>query len=247
MTPPHADFKPMSAVRIDIAPPATPNTPTAPESDEDSIEIDDAWDTLKRAKPRLFDGPILAFLSEEAGLVRARRDSYKRLVVQTEAPHLIDPPVMQLSVTGILVARDRTGAPSVFLGQRSEDTRIYGSLWELGPSGGLDPPPAHVHTLDEFAVIRQLQVECRDEVGIPGVFTSHDVLGLIHDPVAMSTDIVVRLDLQRPVHELIASASNWEYAQTRWVPATDLVAFGQSQRTIPPTAKLIPIVAEMLT
>lgn len=230
-------FRPMSGVRIDIAPAGLA---------ESSIEIDDAWDRLRLAKPRLFDGPILAFVGQEGGLVRARRDSYKRLVVQSEARQLIQPPVMQLSVTGVLVARDDKGRPHVFMGRRSEDTRIYGSLWELGPSGGLDPPAAGVTTMDEFAVIRQLQVECRDEIGIAGVFTSHDVLGLIDDPIAMSTDIVVRLDLQRRVGELLTSASNWEYAQTRWVPADELVAFGRGERTIPPTAGLIPIVAAML-
>lgn len=236
MRPPGA-FKPMSGVRIDLAPTTI---------DDEPIEIEDVWDRARKAKPRLFDGPILAFVSEDAGLIRARRDSYKRLVVQSEARRLISPPVMQLSVTGVLVALDRDGRPSVFLGKRSEDTRIYGSLWELGPSGGLDPPPAGQRTMDEYSVIRQLQVECRDEIGIPGVFTSHSVLGLIEDPIAMSTDIVVRLDLQRRVHELIATASNWEYAETRWVPADQLLAFAQSERTIPPTSTLIPIVAEML-
>ena len=231
-------FKPMSGVRIDIAPPAV---------DDEPIEVEDVWDRARMAKPRLFDGPILAYLSEDAGLIRARRDSYKRLVVQSEVKGLISPPVMQLSVTGVLVALDRAGRPSVFVGKRSEDTRIYGSLWELGPSGGLDPPPAGQRTMDEYAVIRQLQVECRDEIGIPGVFTSHSVLGLIKDTVAMSTDIVVRLDLQRRVHEFIASASNWEYAETRWVPADQLLAFVQRERTIPPTSTLIPIVADMLT
>jgi len=230
-------FKPMSSVRIDVAPRAFIDLP---------IEVDDRWDEICAEKPRLFDGPILAFVGEDKGLIRARRDSYKRLVVQAESKGLIQPPVMQLSVTGILIARDTAGKPHVFFGKRSDDTRIYGSLWELGPSGGIDPPPAHVTALDEFAVIRQLQVECRDEVGITGVFTSHDILGLIDDPIAMSTDIVVRLDLQRRVHELIASTSNWEYAETRWVPADELVAFGDSERTIPPTAQLIPIVAEML-
>ena len=235
---PLGTFIPLSSVRIAIAPPTAPKDP---------IEIEDHWDQLRAKKPRLFDGPILAFMGEDKGIVRARRDSYKRLVVQSESKGIIDPPVMQLSVTGVLVAMDNQGRPNVFLGKRSNDTRIYGSLWELGPSGGLDPPAPGVFTMDEFAVIRQLQIECRDEVGITGVFTSHDIIGLIDDPIAMSTDIVVRLDLQRKVHELLASSSNWEYAETRWVPATELVAFGQSERTIPPTAQLIPIVAAMLT
>lgn len=234
---PLGTFKPLSSVRIDISPRAFLDLP---------IEVEDRWDELCAQKPRLFDGPILAFVGEDNGLIRARRDSYKRLVVQAETKGLIQPPVMQLSVTGVLVAKDANGKPHVFFGKRSDDTRIYGSLWELGPSGGLDPPPANVLALDEFAVIRQLQIECRDEVGITGVFTSHDILGLIDDPIAMSTDIVVRLDLQRRVHELQANSSNWEYAETRWVPADELTAFGEAERTIPPTAQLIPIVSSML-
>ncbi|GAB5497164.1 MAG: hypothetical protein Phyf2KO_22440 [Phycisphaerales bacterium] len=231
-------FKPMSGVRITLSPPAPIH---------DSHEIESCWDQLCAERPRLFDGPILSFLSEESGLIRAKRDTYKHLVVQTESPELIDPPVMQLSVTGVLVANDKQDRPHVLLGKRSEDTRIYGSLWELGPSGGLDPPAHDITSLDEFAVIRQLQVECQDELGIAGVFTSHSVLGIIDDQLAMSTDIVVRLDLQRRVDELIASTSNWEYTETLWVPADQLVEFGEQNQTIPPTGTLIPIVARMLT
>lgn len=235
-------FRPMDSVRVEILPPAVPTD----ADDVPAIEIDDVWDRLRRARPRLFDGPILSFVGEDRGVVLARRDSYKRLAVQGEAGHLVTPPVVQLAVTGVLVARDNAGRPHVFLGKRSDDTRIYGSLWELGPSGGLDPPSAPVHALDEHAVIRQLQVECRDEVGIAGVFTSHAVLGLIDDPVAMSTDIVVRLDLQRRLGELLVSASNWEYAEVRWLPAAELAAFGEREPTIPPTAALLPVVAAML-
>ena len=231
-------FKPMSGVRITLAPP----TPI-----HDSHEIESCWDQLCAERPRLFDGPILSFLSEESGLIRAKHDTYKHLVVQTERPELIEPPVMQLSVTGVLIAHDKENKPHVLLGRRSDDTRIYGSLWELGPSGGLDPPTPAVTSLDEISVIRQLQIECQDELGIKGVFTSHGILGLIDDHLAMSTDIVVRLDLQRKVDELIASTSNWEYIETLWVPADRLVEFGEQNQTIPPTGTLIPIVANMLT
>ncbi|MFI4873183.1 MAG: hypothetical protein ACIARQ_15320 [Phycisphaerales bacterium JB061] len=231
-------FKPMSGVRISIAP---------HEPIHDSTEIDACWDRMRAQSPRLFDGGILSFLGEEGGTIRAARETYKHLAVQVEDRSLLERPVMQLSVTGVLVAKDKQGTPHVLMGRRSEDTRIYGSLWELGPSGGIDPPAHHISSLDQFAVIRQLQLECQDELGIAGVFTSHAVLGLIDDHLAMSTDIVVRLDLQRNVDELVQSTSNWEYTETRWVPASELVAFGEQEQTIPPTAALIPIVANMLT
>jgi len=230
-------LKPMSSVRIAIAP---------HELVHDSPEIDACWDRMRNERPRLFDGGILGFLGEEAGIISAQRETYKHLAVQTEDRSLIDPPVMQLSVTGVLVAKDASGAPNILMGKRSEDTRIYGSLWELGPSGGIDPPPIDINSLDEFAVIRQLQLECEDELGIAAVFTSHAVLGIIDDQLAMSTDIVVRLDLQRRVDELIESSSNWEYTETQWVKADRLVEFGQREQTIPPTATLLPIVADML-
>jgi hypothetical protein len=230
-------FKPMSGARITIAP---------HEMVHDSSEIDACWDSMRAKSPRLFDGGILSFLSEEGGLIRASRETYKHLSVQVEDRSLLEHPVMQLSVTGVLIAKDTSGAPNVLMGKRSEDTRIYGSLWELGPSGGIDPPAHNINSLDEFAVIRQLQLECQDELGIAGVFTSHAVLGLIDDHLAMSTDIVVRLDLQRRVDELIESDSNWEYTETRWVPADKLVEFGEQEQTIPPTAALLPIVADML-
>ena len=230
-------FKPMSGARISIAP---------QQMVLDSPEIDACWDSMRSRSPRLFDGGILSFLGEEAGTIRAARETYKHLSVQVEDRSLLPTPVMQLSVTGVLVAKDAQDRPNVLMGKRSEDTRIYGSLWELGPSGGIDPPAPHIDSLDEFAIIRQLQLECQDELGIAGVFTTHAVLGIIDDHLAMSTDIVVRLDLQRRVDDLIKSTSNWEYTATQWVPADQLVEFGEQNQTIPPTATLLPIVADML-
>ena len=53
---PLGTFKPLSSVRIDIAPRAFIDLP---------IEVEDRWDELCAEKPRLFDGPILSFVGED--------------------------------------------------------------------------------------------------------------------------------------------------------------------------------------
>lgn len=231
-------FKPISGVRIEIDPSDAPR-------DKAAIEI--IWNRIRADNPRTFDGPILGFLGEQSGTIYAKRESYKLLAVQTRSPALIDPPVMQLAVTGVLVARDAKDVPHVLMGKRSDDTRIYGSLWELGPSGGIDPPSPDTRTLDESDVIRQLTIECQDELGIPGDFADHRVFGLILDDKAMSADIVVRLDLDKRVDDLGSASSNWEYSETAWIPANELEDFGEREKVIPPTAVLLPIVQDLLT
>src|SRR5262245_13445545 len=103
------------------------------------------WEQLCRENPRHYDGPLLSVVTfdPERGEMLCRRDQYQRLAVQPQ----VATGVHLLAVTGVLVATDGGGRRYVLLGRRGKQTRVFGGMWELGPSGGVAPPPANVQSL----------------------------------------------------------------------------------------------------
>ena len=206
------------------------------------------WEAMRAEKPRLFNGPVLAFMGYAHGRVAARRDSYQRLAVQEQSPEIVSPPVMQLSVTGVVMALDSAGTRHVLVGRRSHATRIYGGMWELGPSGGIDAPPLSHASLDGLDVFRQLVQEMREETGLPADPDPGPIVAITIDPVATSADLVMRIELTRPVEEIIAHTDRsgqhgWEYETTRWIACHEFGRFVDEMPCIPPTAALAGLVA----
>ena len=156
-------------------------------------EIDAEWGRLCAGNPRYFNGPILVVetMAEDAGtasgVIRARRGEFKHLAVRPA----VETGVGQLGVTGVLEARDATGEAFVLLGKRSAATRIFGGMWELGPSGGVDPPPASESAMDWQDVWRALVEEIREEVGLAVEPDPAPPLALVDDPVGHSVEVVV--------------------------------------------------------
>jgi 8-oxo-dGTP pyrophosphatase MutT (NUDIX family) len=208
--------------------------------------IEEAWERIRAANPRAFNGPILAYLASgpENNLVVCRRDEYRRLAVLPE----IETGLVQLGVTGVLEARDEAGTRHVLLGLRSHATRVFGGMWEFGPSGGVDPPPVGQASMDADDIWRVLINEIREEVGLPVDPDPTPPLGLLHEPVGRSCELVVRVSIRRPVEELIAlidrenRTSRWEYDAVRWVAVDELGAFVDAHPAIPSALALAELV-----
>lgn len=230
-----------TAVRIEISDDPAP---------EPTQAVTDRWNAMRTVNPRLFNGPVLSFVDFVPNTVRARRDSYERLAVQEHEPDTVWPPVMQLSVTGLVTALDDDGTRHVLVGKRSHATRIYGGLWELGPSGGIDPPPLSHKAFDGLDVFRQLVQEMREETGLPADPDPGPIIAITVDDVATSADLVMRIDLARPLDEIIAHTrrvheDGWEYETTRWVPCDQFGSFVVQQPCIPPTVALARLVESL--
>jgi hypothetical protein len=205
-------------------------------------DVEARWNELCRANPRLYDGPILSVTNfdPERNIISAYRSSFKRLAVK---PNVITG-VRLLAVTAMLTSRDAMGREHILLGQRGTSTRIFGGLWEVGPSGGVPvPPPTTTHLT--FKDLRQgLLDEIKEELGeaaahiVSGASThpaSNDpndpnapntpgvAVAYIRDHTAHSDDLVIRCTLP-PLEAVahLASVSNWEYSSALWVPVDTL-------------------------
>ncbi|MEL7485405.1 MAG: hypothetical protein AAFN41_13765, partial [Planctomycetota bacterium] len=129
-------------------------------------------------------------------------------------------------------------------------TRIYGGMWELGPSGGIDAPPLSQRSLDGLDVFRQLVVEMREETGLPADPDPGPIVAITTDSVATSADLVMRIDLTRPVDEIGAhtdrsSEHGWEYETTRWITCDEFERFVDGAPCIPPTRALAKLVRSL--
>jgi len=196
-----------------------------PPASSDAVRV---WDELRAAIPRLFNGGLLSVVSIDAqrGVIRARRDTYQRLVVQPR----VKTGVRQLSVTG---AVERRG--EILLGRRGPGTRMYAGMWELAPAGGVEPPPPGVRELTHEALVNELRREAREEAGLE-ITGAGMPLAIVYDAAAESYDIVLRVETAGD-----ATSGDWEYQELRWVPMAGLRAFEHEHapEIIPPTRAIM--------
>lgn len=202
----------------------------APEEEVDEAAVERRWEQMCRHNPRLFDAPILSVVRMDAGReIVCERSSYKLLAVQDE----VSTNVEQLSVTGVIVGQMKgTGVGGLattdylLLGRRGARTRIYGGMWELAPSGGIDAPEAR-STLCQGDLIEQLQREFEEETGSHAKLSGVRVAAVCLDVVAHSYDVVFACEM--PLDDvavgLDVNPERWEYAGLRWVPVGRLREF----------------------
>lgn len=223
-------------LRIDVEPASAPGAPAH------AARVDAAWADLRRANPRLYDGPILsvvAFAPQQAHVV-CRRESYKWLAVQDTVPT----GVHQLGVSGAITVRDHDGRECVLLGRRSPATRTHGGLWELAPSGGLDPPPgAGPCTLGPADILAALAAESREELGMTLDWSSADLVAIYRDDLAHNDDVVACLRLADPLDPANPprTLSAWEYTEICWLPIDEAADFDarDAASVRPPTRALL--------
>lgn len=214
---------------------------TTPRHTRDTDALASRWAALCAANPHYHDGPILAVTSldveaDAVARVHAHVDSYRRLAVQPE----VRTGVRLLGVTAIITALDDAGDVAVLLARRSQSVRMYPDLWELGPSGGVNVPPATVDTLDAPMLARAAFDEIEEEIGesaavLLGGPANFAPLAIVRDDMAFSDDIILRMINPAPQSLRAAISTSWEYAQVQWVPLRELETWSNTHQCIPPT------------
>jgi 8-oxo-dGTP pyrophosphatase MutT (NUDIX family) len=231
------DLAPVTPIEGEITIVISPAPTDIPPALADATER--RWAELLADNPRLHDGSILAIerFDPATNTIRARRDGYKRLAVQPQAPT----DVRLLSVTGMITALDERERPCVLLGRRSTQTRLHGGLWELAPAGGIDAPKPGVSTIGADAVRAQLQTELREELGLDLDVSLARPIALVVEGPGCSVDIVMRLDTGVPITALDMNTDSWEYTGARWVAIEQASEFASRH-----AAELIPSTHNML-
>lgn len=200
----------------------------------DESAVASRWAALRAGNPRYFDGPVLSVLSigrderPDRGAwtrIACRRGRYSHLAAQNPGAGFVETYTDQLSVTAVVTGRDAAGREHVLLGRRGESTRIYGGMWELGPSGGVDAPAAGVSTLEEHELAKQVRSEVEEELGGSVRVDVGETPCMTYDAVARSWDVVARCRAIGPVRAGAAAAGNWEYGRSEWVPVDAVGAF----------------------
>jgi 8-oxo-dGTP pyrophosphatase MutT (NUDIX family) len=209
---------------------------STPPPEDDRVER--VWGRLKQQNPKLFGGGVYSVLrfSMVRGEIKAAYDLYKRLVVQPE----VETGVSQLSVSALAIGPDPEKRPCVLLGQRGEQTRIYGGMWQICPAGGVDPPENAsdlrdlVHTDVEGALRREFD----EEVGFAAPAGVLAPVAIVHDKVARSYDVVLAADFAHLPEPRPRNGSGWEHMAFEWVPIAQLPRFAREHPLIEPTAEL---------
>lgn len=208
------------------------------EIDEQEAE---EWARACARNRRLVPGELLDGTIGQDGAGGARRERYERFVVQGRFRNQI---VIQLSISAVTMAPDEEGRPSILLGQRAQDTRLYGGQWQICPSGGLDPPARGVEAWDHADVVRELERELREETGLELGRASARLLGIVRDHVAMSEDILFRLDFPETREPEPEATARWEHSRLRWVPLHGVESFAARHQLVDSTRAVLAMLRE---
>lgn len=218
---------PGARVRVEISAEAAPepNAATARE-----------WAVRTARNPRLFDGGILAVVSMDESVpgeltIAARHDRYQRLAVQPA----VENSVSLLAIRGVVTARDRRGTEHVFLGKRDARTHEYGGMWELGPSGGVQPPGPGVREVGPEELIALYGLELREEAGMDVGRARCAAVATCVDHAARGSDLVLSVAMMDALETITESERDWEYAEVRWIAVSDFASVATGLELSPPT------------
>jgi ADP-ribose pyrophosphatase YjhB (NUDIX family) len=166
-------------------------------------EIDAAWDAMRVANPRFFDGRALHVLGVSRNghggvLIHLMETAYRFYAVIREG---LDTGVRPLGVKGI--AAD-AASPRWLMGRRAANVAYYPDQWEFVPGGCLEPgvEPAAM-------LLRELGEESGFEAASPPV-----PVALLYDPSAFTWEIVHRVEVH-PREGI--DPPGWEYRELRFV------------------------------
>ena len=171
----------------------------------------------------LFDGLAFSVERLDGKQIVGRFVRYSRFVAQAAKPDLFDVlRVRPLAVSGLLTCAD-----GVVFGRRAASVTQDAGLWELVPSGGVDPSCRDA--TGRIDVVGQVLNELREEIGIErgqvGSAVPFAVVENIGDHVI---DVAVAIETRLAAGEirrLFRQGGSGEYADLAIVPLADVPQF----------------------
>jgi hypothetical protein len=201
--------------------------------------LDRLWEleNSRRSKP-LFNGRIFSVTSLEASLIRGHFVDYRLYIAQNLRPELFD----RLEVRPLGVSALTHSPDGVILGLRNFATTQNPGLWELAPSGGIDPGCCGADgTIDIKAhILGELGEELglgSDQVDDPVPFC------LLEDEQSRVLDIGVALSTglsKEAIVECHRAKATDEYLQVSVVQPVDIEPFlARSEAGLAPESRLL--------
>lgn len=157
--------------------------------------------------------------------MRLARGKFKPMAVQGEGLEL---GYFGLGVKGLVIGRDAHGAEHVLIARRGPETRIYQSMWEVCPAGGVEPGGEMVSMA---TVMAALVSEGREELGVDLSSAGKRVVAVVRDSIAHSCDVIVRVDWAGLVNPRASvcraggAIGGWEYIDSAWLSRADAAGF----------------------
>ena len=188
------------------------------------VELDRLWELENsgRATP-LFNGKIFSAISTGTAIIRGHFVDYRRYVAQTLRPELFARlAVRPLGVSALTVSPD-----GVVFGRRSLATTQNPGLWELAPSGVVDPGCCNAG--GEIDIKAHILGELREELGLtPDQVDDPVPFCLLEDQQTRVLDIGVALTTplsNDAIVECHRAKSTDEYLEVSVVQPAEIEAF----------------------
>ncbi len=208
-------------------------------------EVDNIWANAQagRAKP-LFNGQVFSVLEIGDDEIRGRFVEYKYFIAQRRRAELF--PALQirpLAITGILRAPGR-----IVFGRRAAGVTQEPGLWELLPSGGLDPGCRQGD--GRLDVERQLLQELKEEIGLEAAAISKiRPFCIVEDLEQHVFDIAAELTTDssdEQVRSAFEQSGSDEYDHIKIVPERELQRFlGEQASAMAPFSRYLLQLLEM--
>lgn len=195
-------------------------------NDELSLEVTDLFNTAnRRGGGAMFDGLLFSAEQFDERRIVGHFVRYSLFIAQLEKPELFDVlQVRPLGVSGLLTCDD-----GVVFGRRHTALTLDAGLWELVPSGGVDPSCRNGG--GRIDVVGQTLDELHEEAGIGREHVkSASPFALAENldthVIEVAIDIAVPLDGQE-VQRLFRQGGSGEYTELVVVPRDEIPFFAE--------------------
>ncbi len=178
-----------------------------------SIEIEERvqfiWESERQKNPKLFNGLIFTMSSWNEHEVTGSFCEYKYFVAAScDKSVRAELDLKPLGVSGILRAGD-----FVLIGKRDSHLFSRPNLYELCPSGSIDPSAKREETID---LHKQLEIELEEETHIPySDLISTKTLALAYTPADGIWDFIIECKLNGKYPQKVIEPTH-EYSEFLW-------------------------------
>lgn len=188
-------------------------------SEDIQEDIENIWQRESKIPGRyLFNGKILSLVNLEKDKLICEFVEYKYYLAQLRDPSL----ERFLNIKTVCVSAITLAGNRVLVGHRARSLTVHPGLYELAPSGGIDPTALENGKID---LIKQYMVELEEETGILKDHVKKvNPFALLYEPTMRCYEICAEIHID-PNHTDVSKGTHEEYDELFWLPMQDVPKF----------------------